>query len=714
MKNCRMRYLWYTMIFLLNYLIGSCANYYPSDVNQSVVNVTNLVYYSNPSDNLVRIRLNSTVTIKSGGTLYVNGNVQIDGKLIIEEGASLIVKGSLILSDNSMSTFTIASGARVNIPGNLKNSGTINCNGRLVVGTETEGPDGTTVITSNGTITNLGTININTSDAALAKTQQEPILENSVYYAAVTCANMENGRYTDSPLNANDKGVINMYDGSLIVQNDLTLWYRSKFYFKKGQSYIDVCGDLIQYDKYYTRTEDDAIIKLDGAGAKAEINVRKTYQDWTTLTSNRRTHDWNLDENQFNIDNNISLSIGHYNSNKTDYLDENTTTGTGSGNTTTPITMNVYHKEYSFVNNEKKNNQDAIDAIDEQIADLNDPTSALYLSVLTKYEDDAPTAIANRIADLEAEKAALQAKVAELDLIKQFVENNGNLTSEQISALNTWFFSTSYGQTFVNKDLFIKDNTSLCCGYYKKPKYNIWGNLTGYTTYNGYYTYEQYFKDAYEQCNINNLKFYHYYLAYLDQSGVNALDYQNRHNSLSIMLPIELSYFEVDQEGNQIHFDWATVSENNNDYFTVEYSLDGVNFNSVAVVDGAGNSTEQLVYNTTISAEKYEGIVYFRLKQTDFDGQSTYSDAQVLYVQGADDSFVIHPNPATTTITIDGGEFSNVYFVDMQSKKYPAVALGCKQYSVENLSTGIYYAVISTANGKALKKFIVTKSPVEK
>ena len=35
-------------------------------------------------------------------------------------------------------------------------------------------------------------------------------------------------------------------------------------------------------------------------------------------------------------------------------------------------------------------------------------------------------------------------------------------------------------------------------------------------------------------------------------------------------------------------------------------------------------------------------------------------------------------------------------------------------FIAENLSTGIYYAVISTANGKALKKFIVTKSPVEK
>ena len=697
------------IIFILFSLHGMSANYYPSKANDLIVNVTENKSYDPPDGNLLRFRVNSTVTIKSGYTFYVNGNVQIDGKLIIEEGASLIVNGDLTLTDNGVSTLTISSGTRLSVPGNLTNSGTINCNGRLVVGTETEGPDGTTVITSNGTITNLGTININTSDAALAKTQQDPILENSVYYAAVTCANMVNGRSTDNPLNANDKGVINMYDGSLIVQKDLTLWYRSKFYFKKGLSYLDVWGDLIQYDKYYTRTEDDAIIKLDGAGAKAEIDVRKTYQDWTTLTSNRRTHDWNLDNNQFNIDNNISLSVGHYNSNKTDYLDENTTTGTGSGNTTTPITMNVYNKEYSFVNKEKSDNQDAITAIDEQIADLNDPTSELYLSMLVIHEDDAPTAIANRIAELEAEKAVLQAKVAELDLIKQFVENNGNLTSEQISALNTWFFSTSYGQTFVGKELFIKDNTSLCCGYYKKPKYNWWGELTGYTTYNGYYTYEQYFKDAYEQCNINNLKFYHYYLAYLDQSGVNALDYQNRHNALSVMLPIELSYFEVSQSEDELSFDWATESESNNDHFTIEYSLDGNNFYSIATVDGAGNSSEQVRYRSSVSADRFGGVVYFRLRQTDFDGQSTYSETHAINVQGINERFEIYPNPATTVITISGEEFSSVVFVDSHSKTYPALSLGGGTYSVENLSRGIYFAVITTAKGTAVKEFMVTK-----
>ncbi|MBR7035003.1 MAG: T9SS type A sorting domain-containing protein, partial [Bacteroidales bacterium] len=261
--------------------------------------------------------------------------------------------------------------------------------------------------------------------------------------------------------------------------------------------------------------------------------------------------------------------------------------------------------------------------------------------------------------------------------------------------LNTWFFNTDYGKWFIDQR---NDN----------------GGRIKIKSGKKEYTYYDYFYKDYIQNHNNHLKLYHYILAYMAANGNDAIYYDSRHNALSVMLPIELSYFEVAQDGNQIQFDWATESENNNDYFTVEYSLDGVNFNSVAVVGGAGNSTEQLVYNTTISAEKYEGIVYFRLKQTDFDGQSTYSEARVLYVQGADDGIVIYPNPATTTITIDGGEFSNVYFVDMQSKKYSAIELGGNQYSVENLSTGIYYAVITTAKGKALKKFIVTKSPVEK
>ncbi|MBR4498058.1 MAG: T9SS type A sorting domain-containing protein [Bacteroidales bacterium] len=582
---------------------------------------------------------------------------------------------------------TISSGARVYFKGDLSNSGTINCNGRLVVGTETVCSDGTTLITSNGTITNKGTINITTSAEALAIARSEPILEHSVYYAAITCSDLINGK-TDVIYAPNANGVINMSDGSLIVQNDVTLYYASKMLFNAGTSYIDVWGNLTQKDAYYNRTDEEAIVKLNNNNTttRVQINVREMYNDMTTLDNARTTHDWDLDNNQFTIDDRIELSVGSYYTASSEKLDEGVVNYTS-------ITKDVYATDYSYVETEISDYTAVINNLNSDKASYLDKTSEAYQALVTIHGEDAPAVAADRVAQIEAEIASYQSIIDGLEMIKLFA--NDNISNAQLETLNTWFFNTDYGKWFIDQR---NDN----------------GGRIKIKSGKKEYTYYDYFYKDYIQNHNNHLKLYHYILAYMAANGNDAIYYDSRHNALSVMLPIELSYFEVAQDGNQIQFDWATESENNNDYFTVEYSLDGVNFNSVAVVGGAGNSTEQLVYNTTISAEKYEGIVYFRLKQTDFDGQSTYSEARVLYVQGADDGIVIYPNPATTTITIDGGEFSNVYFVDMQSKKYSAIELGGNQYSVENLSTGIYYAVITTAKGKALKKFIVTKSPVEK
>ena len=176
----------------------------------------------------------------------------------------------------------IEEGSRVFVKGDISNLGTIDCNGRLVVGTLMDVPDGKTIIESNGTITNLGTININTSDEALAKTQLEPKLENSVYYAAITCRDLINGRNQTSA----DIGEINMSDGSLIVQNDMELWYRSHLYFNKGKSYVDVWNDLIQLDTTYETKGEEAIVKLHGVGAEAQIMFGKRMKIGRLLTMN--------------------------------------------------------------------------------------------------------------------------------------------------------------------------------------------------------------------------------------------------------------------------------------------------------------------------------------------------------------------------------------------------------------------------------------------
>jgi hypothetical protein len=86
-----------------------------------------------------------------------------------------------------------------------------------------------------------------------------------------------------------------------------------------------------------------------------------------------------------------------------------------------------------------------------------------------------------------------------------------------------------------------------------------------------------------------------------------------------------LLFFEALANDNHVKTRWATASETNNDYFTVERSADAIDFQPVGIVDGSGQSNALIQYDFT-DAEPLPGLSYYRLKQTDFDGSATYSE----------------------------------------------------------------------------------------
>lgn len=100
-------------------------------------------------------------------------------------------------------------------------------------------------------------------------------------------------------------------------------------------------------------------------------------------------------------------------------------------------------------------------------------------------------------------------------------------------------------------------------------------------------------------------------------------------NKKSQFLPIELTYFTVSQKGQDIVFEWETASETNNDFFTIEYSIDGINFHELTTIAGSGTTSEATSYNYVWNADE-SGLFYFRLKQTDYNGEFSYSKVVAL------------------------------------------------------------------------------------
>ncbi|MBL0341000.1 MAG: T9SS type A sorting domain-containing protein [Bacteroidetes bacterium] len=108
-------------------------------------------------------------------------------------------------------------------------------------------------------------------------------------------------------------------------------------------------------------------------------------------------------------------------------------------------------------------------------------------------------------------------------------------------------------------------------------------------------------------------------------------------------LPVELLSFNAIAESKIVRLDWTTASEINNDFFTVERSADGETFNVVTEVDGAGTSSIVHDYRAYDKTPLY-GINYYRIKQTDFDGNATWSEVKkIKFVSNSTVS--VYPNP---------------------------------------------------------------------
>ncbi len=135
-----------------------------------------------------------------------------------------------------------------------------------------------------------------------------------------------------------------------------------------------------------------------------------------------------------------------------------------------------------------------------------------------------------------------------------------------------------------------------------------------------------------------------------------------RHNAIffqpffqtSSPLPVSLGKFQAEvTKDNQVNIQWTTQSEKNNDYFTVERSHNGTTFEEVIRVKGSGNSTSEKYYSA-IDAQPLEGTSFYRLKQTDFNGDSETFNAVKIFVEKKRQNkqeVKIFPNPFSESFT---------------------------------------------------------------
>jgi hypothetical protein len=120
-------------------------------------------------------------------------------------------------------------------------------------------------------------------------------------------------------------------------------------------------------------------------------------------------------------------------------------------------------------------------------------------------------------------------------------------------------------------------------------------------------------------------------------------------------LPIELLSFTGSYKTDYNLIEWITASEKDNDYFTVERSSDAVNWEVLGMIDGAGNSAQTRFYNYRDYTFAGNAVNYYRLKQTDTNGDFEYSPIISIETSEASKMAVkdVYPNPANETINCE-------------------------------------------------------------
>jgi hypothetical protein len=186
--------------------------------------------------------------------------------------------------------------------------------------------------------------------------------------------------------------------------------------------------------------------------------------------------------------------------------------------------------------------------------------------------------------------------------------------------------------------------------------------------------------------------------------------------SCMVSLPVQLVYFQGSNKGDYNLLEWTTATEKNNDYFSIERSTDGINFLVTSIVGGAGNSNSILHYSYS-DPQEGEEIIYYRLKQTDTDGQIYYS--KIVAVNAADNSKALELiifSPVTDQLNykvccLHKGNAS-VEVIDLSGRVViKSKVLINEMYNklsldVNMLSEGLYILKFVSDNGTAIAKFV--------
>jgi hypothetical protein len=180
-------------------------------------------------------------------------------------------------------------------------------------------------------------------------------------------------------------------------------------------------------------------------------------------------------------------------------------------------------------------------------------------------------------------------------------------------------------------------------------------------------------------------------------------------------VPVSWHQFDAIRLESKILLDWSTATEINNSHFEIQHSNDGENWQVLGQQSGNGNSNDISEYSF-VDANPNVGLNYYRIKQIDFDGKSSFSIVRT--VDFSTEMVIqpnIFPNPANEYLTIElkGEPTNNIQFkiVDLSGAIVREGILDGEFVSISttDLKEGVYLVTLQQGNYIKTNRFVIAR-----
>lgn len=171
-------------------------------------------------------------------------------------------------------------------------------------------------------------------------------------------------------------------------------------------------------------------------------------------------------------------------------------------------------------------------------------------------------------------------------------------------------------------------------------------------------------------------------------------------------MPVEWLAFEASPSQSGVDLMWMTAVEENNDFFTVERSVDANFYEELARVKGEGNSSEPTMYEVTDDTPP-SGRIYYRIRQTDFDGKQSFSNQVEVMFEQSNITLRAYPNPtidiANLEINMEESTRASMILMTIQGREIMRQAIdlqagrNLQQVDVSRYPAGTYLIQVRPA-----------------